>query len=582
MGGSIEQSEVVGSMGSRRSTVAFQSEGNAGCLVRAKRSLSAPSRLIAVNTERQSNSGILLEKRRGYQIDSFDGNDIQNFRFIGPIQYSHRDTLHSGPIQRRSRSVVTLSSSAGMAPPSTDYIRDFYQMGPPCDRPVCLVNSSCSPRLRHPGPERPASTSPRRIQSRMALFPSMGISSTVSHPPSLATPQFSNRRVFSGSPEMDESILAAGPKEPCAESSVHNMEPAPGSDRHSNEPIPSTDTRHVPGGVEMWGWTECLLGWTNRQRQFLQKSWRESSLKTYKPAWQKWCTWATENSVSIIDPSGADVARYLIDLHQIHGLAYRTILVYKSAVSVLCNPNSETRLSSHVLVKQALRAIGNSQIINNPKIKAPIWDTDVLTNWLQNNLPDSNNLFECSARAAVLLLLCSGRRVHDLTLLDIESKNCVLTDESVTFWPKFGSKTDTILNRQSGWRIYKNKDSQALNPIFWIQRMIELSQPRRTLCKKTSLFLTICGQPKEASRTNIANWVKKVLHQAGIKASPGSLRSAVASKNWIQSCPLDDILARGNWRSENTFLKYYCREIQSSPLPSSTRIVAQLFTPITE
>ncbi|CAH0720969.1 unnamed protein product, partial [Brenthis ino] len=181
---------------------------------------------------------------------------------------------------------------------------------------------------------------------------------------------------------------------------------------------------------------------------------------------------------------------------------------------------------------------------------------------------------------AVLLLLCSGRRVHDLILLDIEDNNCLLKDESIIFWPKFGSKTDTVCNRQSGWRIYRNKDNQSLDPYFWIQKVIQLSQSRRAICKKTSLFLTICGQPKEASSTNIGNWVKKILCQAGIKASPGSCRPAVASKNWIQNCPLDDILARGNWRSGNTFLKYNCREIQSSSLPSSSKGVLQLFTPV--
>ncbi|CAH0729765.1 unnamed protein product, partial [Brenthis ino] len=184
-------------------------------------------------------------------------------------------------------------------------------------------------------------------------------------------------------------------------------------------------------------------------------------------------------------------------------------------LTVLCNPNTESRLSSHVLVKQALKAICNSQSVNNNKTKAPIWDTDVLTDWLQNNLPNTNNLFECSARAAVLLLLYSGHRVHALTLLDIEDNNCLLKDESIIFWPKFGSKTDTVCNRQSGWRIYRNKDNQSLDPYFWIQKVIELSQSRRAICKKK--------KPKEASSTNIGNCVKKILCQAGIKASPESL-----------------------------------------------------------
>lgn len=189
-------------------------------------------------------------------------------------------------------------------------------------------------------------------------------------------------------------------------------------------------------------------------------------------------------------------------------------------------------------------------------------------------------MYECSARAAILLLLCSGRRVHDSTLLSIDEGNCVFTDNSVILWPKYGSKTDSVTNRQSGWRLFQNEEYQTLDPIFWIKKVISLSQSRRSICQHSNLFLTVCGTPKAASRTNIAGWVKKILLGAGIKASPGSVRPAVPSKNWVQNCPLDEILARGNWRSENTFAKYYCREISPTLPILSNQSIANLFTPI--
>ncbi|KOB69472.1 putative reverse transcriptase-7 [Operophtera brumata] len=85
------------------------------------------------------------------------------------------------------------------------------------------------------------------------------------------------------------------------------------------------------------------------------------------------------------------------------------------------------------------------------------------------------------------------------------------------------------------WRLFQNEDYQTLDPIFWIKKLIALSQSRRSICLQSNLFLTVCGTPKAASRTNIAGWVKKILLQAGIKASPGSVRPAVASKNWVQN-----------------------------------------------
>lgn len=327
----------------------------------------------------------------------------------------------------------------------------------------------------------------------------------------------------------------------------------------------------------MWGWTEMLKGWSHEQKELLQKGWRDSSMKTYKTAWQQWCLWANDNSVNTGQPEGADLARFLLDLYLKRGLAYNTILVYKSAVSTLCDPNKDNRLSSHLLVRQALKSISVSSI---KPTKAPIWDTDILVAWLKTNKADTNSLYECSARAAILLLLCSGRRVHDLTLLSVDVNKCIFSENSVIFWPKYGSKTDTVVNRQSGWRIFKNNNCPAIDPIFWIQRVIALSQHRRSSCGVDNLFLSICGKPRSASRTVIAGWIKKILVQAGIKASAGSVRPAVASKSWVQNCSLDEILSRGNWRSENTFLKFYCREIIAPTTMSQS--VSNLFIPICE
>lgn len=304
MGSSAVQSEAVGSLDARGTTFTFQSKRNAGCVVRIRRSLSAPSRIF--DTERQPNSSCVLTKRWGYEVGAFDGNYLQNFQFIGSVQYSHRSSLHSRPLQRRSRSVVTFDSSTRMAPSIQNYVHNFCEMGPSSNRSVCLSDSSRCPSLRYAECERPAGTSLRRIQSGMALFPSMGIPASISNSPGITASQLGNGNIFGCSTEIDQGILAARLEESRSESSFRNTELRPSSDRRSNESTTSTDTRHVFGGMAMWGWTECLIGWSDRQKRFLQKSWRDSTLTTYKVAWQKWCAWAKANFVPINHPTGAD------------------------------------------------------------------------------------------------------------------------------------------------------------------------------------------------------------------------------------------------------------------------------------
>lgn len=575
MGCATRQFESFGTVVPKRVCPSFEPTGNVGSIVRSTRSLPPLGKFITPDTERQQNSSVIFEKRGRHKVTSPNEYMPQSFSCVGPSQYSYRSTSSTRTIQPRSRPLVSSNSLTGMASANRDNGESISQMGNSADRFICVGDGTRGSSLRVLGRDGPSSSSERLVQPDLELRSGMGISTSIPNTTCSSPPQYSNRSLLVGSPSMAESVLEARSTKSSTGCTVHDSQLGKSPNRYGNRSASPPSPRHDPGSMEMWGWTESLKHWSQEQRDFLGSSWRESSLRTYKPAWEKWVAWSKGNAINTFNPSGSDLARFLIDLHQKHNLSYSTILVYKSAVSTLCDPNSDTRLSSHVLVKHALKAISNKK----PKLnKAPIWDTDCLKTWLHSSPVNENNLYECSRRAAILLLLCSGRRVHDLSLLIIDSDSCIISENSIIFWPKFGSKTDSYTNRQSGWQLLSNKDSKALDPIFWIRRVIFLSAERRKLCKSNNLFLTACGQPKEATPTIIANWVKKVLIDAGIKASPGSIRPAVASKNWVQDCPLEEILARGNWRSQNTFNKYYCRVIKPTRPLSST---SSCFVPIT-
>lgn len=579
LGRSAKQSKNIGSMEPRGREFTFKLSRNVSNLVRSQRSCSEPCLFISNDTKRQQNRGLIFEERRGHEICKPNENDTQNFVSIRSLRNPHGNPLSTWPLQRRSRSLVSARGSTGMAFATKDHEHHFCQIRRAGNRPLCICCSPCRPSLWDARPDRSTCLSLRRVQPSMGLSPSLGISASIFNASSVTTPKPSQGAVLGGRSTLDQGFLETRPQSSSPRATVHNQQPGRSSDGQNDRPTTFTKVRHDSRNVDMWGWAESLVDWSDNQKLFLQNGWRNSSIKTYQPAWKKWCNWCKINRVCIAKPTGSELARFLIDLHQVHGLAYNTILVYKSAISTLCDPDANIRLSCHLLVRQALKAISLASVNERLK-KAPIWDVDILADWLHHNLPDQNSLFECSLRAAILLLLCSGRRVHDLTLLAIDQDHCSIAENSITFWPKYGSKTDTQSNRQSGWRLFSNSNSQGLDPLFWIKRVIQLSQDRRSICKKDNLFLTVCGPPKEASRCNIAGWIKKILIKADIKSSPGSIRPAVASKHWIQNCELDDILARGNWRSENTFLKYYCREIRTCE--PSRNSVKHLFNPVNE
>ncbi|KAI8432519.1 hypothetical protein MSG28_013516 [Choristoneura fumiferana] len=94
--------------------------------------------------------------------------------------------------------------------------------------------------------------------------------------------------------------------------------------------------------------------------------------------------------------------------------------------------------------------------------KVGIWDTKLLFDWLRDT-PSTDRLFDVSRRTAIVLLLASGRRVHDLTLLDIaEDSFFENRDNELELWPRFGSKTDSGKSRQSeASRVATESDDSA-------------------------------------------------------------------------------------------------------------------------
>ncbi|KAF9810914.1 hypothetical protein SFRURICE_005340 [Spodoptera frugiperda] len=231
-------------------------------------------------------------------------------------------------------------------------------------------------------------------------------------------------------------------------------------------PYITKESKSIDGarGLEVWGWAESLTGWNEDQIRLLRSSWRTSTLKTYKVAWDRWVSWSKKYNLDPFHPTGPMVARYLADLYLINKLSYNTILVHKSVVATLCNAEDAGQISSHTLVKHVLKSIALKKPVTH---KPPVWNIDTLTSFLSSNTVDENNPFAASRHTATLLLLCSGRRVHDLTLLLVDSDHCVDDGSNIILKPMFGSKTDSDTHRQSGWRLLPNTTCKNLDPVFW-------------------------------------------------------------------------------------------------------------------
>lgn len=515
------------------------------------------SRSNCFGTDRQQDSRRLHQQGRGNEVFGSIGYDDRYTSGSSSQSGSSHCALPAREIQSTCRQSVQISTDARVDSVSVNSGNNIQQVRYPNDRSVReLAVGSCGSICirRCTGPELCVC---KRVQQTVALPARLGFSSTASHTSSITTPTKELRKISAGGATMGENLLEIGTQSKSFESANENLQPASTLSRSTDGETTAGRRQTRFAGMDGTGWAHLVESWQETDKTLLESAWRKSTLKTYGSAWDKWLAWS-KGKCKVDDPEPGDLAKFLCFLHTETKLAPSTIAVHKSVVSTFANPVRSDALSGHPLVKQMMKAIS---LTKPPPRKPSTWDIGRLIEYLQQYNLDADSIFQVSRHVAALLLLCSGRRIHDLTLLDIGSKFFEDANDYVVLWPKFGSKTDSSTYRQAGWRL-SNDGPEKLNPVVWIKKLICVTEQRRTARPNLStLFITTRGKVNAASRTVIAGWLRTLLQEANIQDSPGSFRAAVNSDMWLNHhINIDEILARGNWRSKYTFIKYYFKE----------------------
>lgn len=573
LGSTIGQSFPARRLDPGGTTVALQSEGAFSFTKSFTRSASVPRSFYSSVAERQQNGCRSHKERRRDEVLGSSEHNVQHFSFAGPPSDQLVGTTYPRKIQHSRRSFISTSCTPRVASVADLYENCVQKVRCTNNRPFCIQKRSRSVELCIPGPKRPSSAFPRRVLPTVGLSPSLGLSTAVPHSESPRSSQSGARGVSHSGSSVGTCILESRSQSESVSSSIHDSASGQLSNRHLDRPTTSQSQRNDNGNLEMWGWSSNLIGWDDSQKELLLSAWRPSTRKTYKVAWNRWLLWCKKHSTDPFVPTGSILAMFLTDLFLKEKLSYNTILLHKAVVSTVCNTEVSGQLSSHVLVKHVLKSIALKNPVSH---KTAVWNVDTLITFLKNYRVDLNNSFQVSRHTAMLLLLCSGRRVHDLTLLATDREHMSLFDDHIILWPVFGSKTDNVDYRQSGWKLLANTGCRSLDPVFWVKHCVDQLRDRRSTANCFRLFMSVRGESKAASRTVIAGWIKTLLTEAGIVASPGSVRSAVASKNWTNNLPVDEILSRGNWRSEHTFRRFYRREV----MPATNNSVIDLFSAV--
>lgn len=565
LGSHSKQPSFLEQMDTRSKKLAQQHEGTVDCF----RSPSTPrSRSMQENsniTVRQPHNCGVYQQTRGHEINDVVESSDEDSSALRNHAMSSCCPSYPRSLQRVGRQPITREEPSGMASQQTDSIHTIQEVRHTADRSVCIKEVRCSTKLCQRRCFRSSESVHRCIQQNMAVQIGMDFSSS-----GINSACVESSRDFEGTvphcrPGVGQSLLEIRSPTASRRASFHDPKPSQELNRSAHEPAAPGSRPPKIGGLDGTGWTKQVKNWSDFEIKLLEASWRTSTLKTYKPIWTRWCHWALSKNITVDNPEPQDLARYLCHLYIEENLAPRTIALHKSVVANFSNPLRAKELSSHPTIKRIVKGA----FAESPSTRKVLsWKIEDLLSYLKTYTFSENSLFAVSRHTCILLLLATGRRVHDLTLLSIENGAYEDKDIEIIFWPRFGSKTDSNSYRQSGWLLKKSPEitNRQLDLVFWVKTLIAVSADRRNPRDLQNLFITTRGVAKNASRSVIAGWIRTLFKEAGISATAGSFRSAVASHNWINSHHnIDEILKRGNWRSKNTFFKHYFKELKDVP-----------------
>ena len=148
------------------------------------------------------------------------------------------------------------------------------------------------------------------------------------------------------------------------------------------------------------------------------EAWRSSTSKSYDSAWRKWERWCGARSV---DPFHADlpvVANFLGDMFG-DGYQYRTLNVYRSALSSVLPTVDGIPVGQHSDVCKVMRGVYNSRP-PQPRYSST-WEVGPVLEALRGWGPNTNlSLSKLSQKLVLLLALACAPRAREIQLLQAD------------------------------------------------------------------------------------------------------------------------------------------------------------------
>jgi len=256
----------------------------------------------------------------------------------------------------------------------------------------------------------------------------------------------------------------------------------------------------------------------------------------------------------------SEVLDFLLSLFD-KGLQYRTLNVYRSAISTTHLPVEGLPLGSHALVKRFMKGVFELRPAL-PKYQYT-WDVSRVLSLLKSWSPARTlSIKQLTLKLVMLIALVSAGREQSLSLLDVRYKK--KTSDGVCFTINRLSKTSRPGRVTHDIVLPSFPRDKRICPVFYLKEYVSRTRSFR-LCD-SFLFRAMVEPHQAVGSTTIARWLKLVLQEAGVdtnKFTGHSTRSAAVSAAALRGVSAKDIMKMANWSTSSTFEKFYRKPVKS-------------------
>ncbi len=220
---------------------------------------------------------------------------------------------------------------------------------------------------------------------------------------------------------------------------------------------------------------------------------------------------------------------------------------------------SNTPFGRHPLVSRFMKGVFNSRPALT-KYKE-IWDISTVLTYIKTLYPlEKISLKELTFKVVMLLAILSSQRCQ--TLHALQTKDLIVTDSKVVFIVKSLLKTSRPGQKETSIELRAYESDKSLCPVHNISTYLLRTESMRK--KHSQFFISYIKPHNPVSKDTIGRWLKNVLTRAGIDTavySAHSTRAAASSAAKENNVSIRSIMDHAGWSSENTFMKFYNKEI---------------------